>query len=446
MTSRNPLANSSQYRNLLTQYSISGDDATGLSTYGDSSYIWYLYLLGYRPVGFDQDSNRRLGLFGDGIDSWWWQRYHYDARYNPWIHRAVDLKSTLVFGGDGIRLESDNPNIMDLWRHLPRLSKPSAQLSGERVRQVEGEVWLGIYPMPERDRWGIKRYARQHIQQVHTEGGVAAAYTLYDPQEHRTILVPDIDYTGTDLPERIICISDTEDASVRAEPSVGSGIELARRLYKSYLNWSHMDDELSKLGWMWKHDPQVSGVSEPEYDDDGFLAGQAIAQRTDGMPTGAEIIQTRGRRTPLSERREIVQAIATAMNLSEADFGDARSANRSNAETLEKSKRAHLRFYQNLWRDAYDRILRHILPDGADWELQIEPLEDIDTGQRYDVISKMLDDGTISRETATRLAAPLVGVDDVAAEIERLAVEDDFGDDFDDQDNMDNLPGLDDEA
>ena len=43
--------------------------------------------------------------------------------------------------------------------------------------------------------------------------------------------------------------------------------------------------------------------------------------------------------------------------------------------------------------DAYTRILNHILPAGAEWSLHIEPLEDIDTVQRYGVLSTMIDDG-----------------------------------------------------
>ena len=430
----------SRFRYLFDNYW--GTGATGATGspggFGRSTYISYLYLLGYQPVGFDQDRTGGFG-FGTGLGT---SHYWYDAKYNPWIHRAVDLKATLVFGGEGIRLEAENSAVMDMWQLLARLSRPSAQMTYEKVRQVEGSVYLGIYPLPERGMWGVKRYSRQDIHQVHTEGGQTAAYTLHDSDTGRLEIIPDIDYQGLNVPERIICVSDAEDPSVYAESSLSAAIEPARRLYMHYLDWSHMSHELARLGWTWEHDPQTAGVSEPEFDSDsGFLMGQQIPRREGSMPTGARIVQTAGQREGMGKAHELLLAVAAATDLTDMDFGDSRSGNRANAETLERSKRLKLRFHQVVWMDAYTRILNHILPPSAEWSLHIEPLEDIDTVQRTTVISQMLDDGLISVETAARLALPLVGVDDVAGEILKLAEEGmnrpDFGD-FDTED--DDLP------
>ena len=193
---------------------------------------------------------------------------------------------------------------------------------------------------------------------------------------------------GLNVPERIICISDSEDPSVSAESSLSAAIEPARRLYMHYLDWSHMSHALARLGWTWEHDPQTAGVSEPEFDSDsGFLMGQQIPRREDSMPTGAHIVQTAGQREGMGKAHELLLAVAAATDLTDMDFGDSRSGNRANAETLERSKRLKLRFHQVVWMDAYTRILNHILPAGAEWSLHIEPLEDIDTVQRYGVLS-----------------------------------------------------------
>ena len=184
--------NTSRFRRLFGNYRGAG----GTGGFATSTYISYLYLLGYQPVGFDQLGTGGLG----GLDSYGSSRYWYDAKYNPWIHRAVELKSTLVFGGDGIRLESENTAIMDMWQHMSRLSKPAAQMAYEKVRQVEGSIYLGIFPLSERGMWGVKRYSREQIQRIHTEGGQAVAYTLHDSDTGRSEIVPDIDYRRAERP------------------------------------------------------------------------------------------------------------------------------------------------------------------------------------------------------------------------------------------------------
>ena len=430
-TSRNPALNS-HFRSILTRYqgsSVGGGSEGGLYGYGDSSFLYYLLLLGFAPLGYDRDSRTRSGLFGDGVDGWWWTRFWTDYQANPWIAHGVDLLTHLTLGA-GITLASDDQNILDLWRKMPRLSRPGAQLAYERIRKIEGEVWLGLYPVPERNTWGVKRYARQNIQDVLCDGGMAVGYRLYDPDQKRTILVPDIAYaTEHGIPECIVCISDTEDPSIRGEPSITAAIEPARQLYADYLGWSKSRRELHKLIYTWEHDPQVSGVSEPEYDDDGFVAGMSVANREGGTPTGARIFQTAGRREGLSPTRELKQAVATALHLSEFHFGDTRSSNRSNSETISDDLKDFLAFDQSLHRRTYTAILEHILPDGAEWELQIKPLDKIDTAQRIAVLHEMLDAGTITLATAARQGLLLVGVDDVDAEIAELLVQDDFGGD-----------------
>ena len=216
---------------------------------------------------------------------------------------------------------------------MPRLSRPSAQIAYERIRIVEGETWLGIYPLPERKTWGFKRYARHNITDVKMLDGIAAAYLLHDPEENTTVLAPDIDYaTEHGIPECIIRIADSEDPSVRAHPPVADAIEPARRLYDYYLGWSDGERELQKLLYTWEHDPQVRGVSEPDFDDDtGLLSGMPVANREGGTPTGAKIFQTAGRRSALSTTRELKQMVATALHLSEYHFGETRNSNRSNS-------------------------------------------------------------------------------------------------------------------
>ena len=450
MTTRNPALNG-QHHNILNRYQ--GSNVTGgggLYGFGDSgSFLYYLLLLGFTPLGYDRDNRSRIGQFGDGVDGWWWTRFWSDYQSNPWIGHGVDVLTHLTLGS-GIRLSSKDENITALWQRMPRLSRPAAQLAYERVRQVEGEVWLGLYPVPERNTWGVKRYARQNIQDVLCDGGMAVGYRLYDPDQKGTILVPDIAYaTEHGIPECIVCISDTEDPSIRGEPSITAAIEPARQLYAHYLGWSKGQRELQKLIYTWENDPQVAGVSEPEYDDDGFLAGMSVANREGGTPTGARIIQTAGRREGLSTSREMKQAVATALHLSEFHFGDTRSSNRSNSETISDDLKDFLTFNQNLHRNVYTAILNHILPDGAEWELQIKPLDKIDTLQRITVLGKMLEDGMITPTTAARQALLLVGVEDVDAEIAELLVQDDFGGGDllgnggpDDEDDEDGLNGL----
>ena len=62
-------------------------------------------------------------------------------------------------------------------------------------------------------------------------------------------------------------------------------------------------------------------------------SGRAYPKREGGMPTGANIMNTANRREALSKSRELKQAIATAMHLSEMDFGETQSANRSPTPT-----------------------------------------------------------------------------------------------------------------
>ena len=403
---------------------LSGQDAYGVFT--------YLAYLGFSPLGVD--SNLRLfGAGADGLSSWWWQRLWPDRRYNPWIKSGTERLAHLVIGA-GIEMATPNEELQKLWQRIPRLSSPQAQMAYEIVRQVEGETWLGGWPMPGEKKWGIKRYARSAIQDVICDGGVAVGYRLYDAERGGTILVPDIAYaTEHGIPEFMICISDSEDPSVRAEPTIAAAIEPARRLYAYYLGWSKVQNEIAKLGYTWEYDPQVAGVSEPQFDDDGFQIGQGIPQREGGMPTGANIMQTANRREALSKSRELLGAIATAMHLSEFDFGQTQSANRSNADTLERGKREHLRFNQGLLSNAYNAIMRHIAPEVDDWTIQMTPLEDIDTPQRVKVLTEMEEAGLITLASAARLALPLVGLDPdmVEAEIEELlaAQEVDFGDD-----------------
>ena len=59
----------------------------------------------------------------------------------------------------------------------------------------------------------------------------------------------------------MICISDSEDPSVRAEPTIAAAIEPARRLYAYYLGWSKVQNEIAKLGYTWEYDP-ASGRRE----------------------------------------------------------------------------------------------------------------------------------------------------------------------------------------
>ena len=267
--------------------------------------------------------------------------------------------------GSGAALTTPNEELKELWQRIPRLSSPQAQMAYEIVRQVEGETWLGGYPMPGDRKWGIKRYARSAIQDVICDGGVAVGYRLYDEARGGTILVPDIAYaTEHGIPEFMVCISDSEDPSVRAEPTIAAAIEPARRLYAYYLGWSDGQKILNKLIGSWDHDPQVAGIGEPTYDDDGYMTvdSQQTAVREGGMPSGANLVNTAGRREQLSKSRELLGAIATALHLSEFDFGQTQSSNRSNSETLERGKREHLRFNQGLIQNAYNKIMRHIAP------------------------------------------------------------------------------------
>ena len=293
--------------------------------------------------------------------------------------------------------------------------------------------------MPGENKWGIKRYAKSAVQDVICDGGVAVGYRLYDPERGGTILVPDIAYaTEHGIPEFMICISDSEDPSVRAEPTITAAVELARRLYANYLSWSDVQLILGKLAWQWKFDPQVAGVSEPNYDDDdGYMTGdsQQTALREGGMPTGAEIFGTAGKREPTSKSRELLQAVATSLHLTEADYGLTQSANRSNSETLERGKRTHLQFNQGLWQATYNQILRHIAPERDDWSIQMAPLEDTDTLQRVKVLTDMLEasDPLITQASAARMALALVGMDPdmIEVEVEQLLADQqvDFGDD-----------------
>ena len=306
----------------------------------------------------------------------------------------------------------------------------------EIVRQVEGETWLGGWPMPGEKKWGIKRYARSAIQDVICDGGVAVGYRLYDAERGGTILVPDIAYaTEHGIPEFMICISDSEDPSVRAEPTITAAIELARRLYSYYLGWSDVQKILNKLVASWDYDPQVASISQPSYDEDDYMTvdSQQTALREGGMPSSANIVTTANRREALSKSRELKQAIATALHLSEMDFGETQSANRSNADTLERGKREHLRFNQGLLSNAYNAIMRHIAPEVDDWTIQMTPLEDIDTPQRVKVLIEMEEAGLITLASAARQALPMVGLDPdmVEGEITQLLAdaEVDFGDD-----------------
>ena len=307
----------------------------------------------------------------------------------------------------------------------------------EIVRQVEGETWLGGWPMPGEKKWGIKRYARSAITDVICDGGVAVGYRLYDAERGGTILLPDIAYaTDHGIPEFMTCISDSEDPSVRAEPTIAAAIEPARRLYANYLSWSDVQLILGKLAWQWTFDPQVAGISQPSYDDDdGYMTGdsQQTPGREGGMPTGADIFSTAGKREPTSKSRELLQAVATAMHLSEFDFAQTQSSNRSNSETLERGKREHLRFNQGLLSNAYNAIMRHIAPDEDDWTIQMSPLEDIDTPQRVKVLQDMEEAGLITLASAARLALPLIGMDpDAVRQVTQLLADQevDFGDDY----------------
>ena len=422
-------------RNILTRYTGTSSSGVldGQSTYG---LIVYLQYLGHSPVGIDNN----LRLFGSGaggLNSWWYTRFHIDRQNNPWIKSGVERLAHLVIGA-GIELGTPNEELQKLWQRIPRLSSPQAQMAYEIVRQVEGETWLGGYPMPGDRKWGIKRYARSAIQDVICDGGVAVGYRLYDADRGGTILVPDIAYaTEHGIPEFMVCISDSEDPSVRAEPTITAAIELARRLYSYYLGWSDVQKILNKLVASWDYDPQVASISQPSYDEDDYMTvdSQQTALREGGMPTGANIMNTANRREALSKSRELKQAIATALHLSEMDFGETQSANRSNSDTLERGKREHLRFNQGLWNDAYNKIMRHIAPDVDDWAIQMSPLEDIDTPQRVKVLTDMLDasEPLITQASAARLALPLVGLDPdmVEAEIDQLMADAEiaFGDD-----------------
>ena len=187
----------------------------------------------------------------------------------------------------------------------------------------------------------------------------------------------------------------------------------------------------------------MAGIGEPTYDDDGYMTvdSQQTAVREGGMPSGANLVNTAGRREQLSKSRELLGAIATALHLSEFDFGQTQSSNRSNSETLERGKREHLRFNQGLIQNAYNKIMRHIAPDEDDWAIQMSPLEDIDTPQRVGVLRDMEESGFITLASAARLALPLVGLDPdmVEAEVTQLLADQevDFGDD-------DGLFGIDD--
>ena len=418
---------------LLSRYSSASDGAGGLDDFanlsGVSGLFYYLLYLGRQPIGLHELGGANRNPFGQGISSWWWTRYWPDYNYNPLIGHGVDLLTHLTLGA-GITLASDDPAIMDLWKRMPRLSRPSAQIAYERIRIVEGETWLGIYPLPERKTWGFKRYARHNITDVKMLDGIAAAYLLQNPEDSTPSLVPDIDYaTEHGIPECIIRIADSEDPSVRAHPPVADAIEPARRLYDYYLGWSDGERELQKLLYTWEHDPQVKGVSEPDFDDDtGQLMGMPVANREGGTPTGAKIFQTAGRRSPLSTTRELKQMVATALHLSEYHFGETRNSNRSNSETLSDDLKDYLQYNQNLHRDAYAAILEHILPGRDDYELQLKPLDKIDTAQRIEVFKVMIESDMITVPSAARLALPLVGMEPEAIEeeIKLLEERDDF--------------------
>ena len=248
-----------------------------------------------------------------------------------------------------------------------------------RACRLEGEICLLIWP-DERRNWRIRRLPRNCVMDPLELDGEPAAYRIVHPETREWTLVADIGYEGPAPPERIIRIADVEDDCQRGTPSVAAAIEPARRLYRFMLGWTDLQDVFNKLGYLWKYDPQVRGVAEPDYDDDTGILRQNVAQREGGLSTMVDVITTAGRTEGLDKALPLLQAIATAMNLTVSDFGDSRSANRANAETLETAKLRYMRIYQRLWRDAYQRILEYMLPEGAEWELRLQPMENVKAG------------------------------------------------------------------
>lgn len=429
----------------------------------------------WRRMGANLEREFTRGGLDDLIDV---SRSMYLA--HPLIQRAVNI-TTYYTWGQGVEFDAD-PTLMDnVITPMITDHKNQAELYGHQARLltdvdqiVDGNTFFALFKT---NPVSVRSIPTNEIRRIHTNPEDRNEVWFYRREwtaeefdvntgryknGHHVCLYPDIDYVPANKPETLGGLPVKWDAPVIHQrigglkqmqfgvPGTYAALDWARAYKKFLEDWHTIVSSLARFAWkVSTKGTKVAGIQRkmnarsrgPELtDDDGERPPGAGLAWVAGQGDELTPIPKTGAHTSAEDARPSRLMVGAAMDLPDTILsGDADVGNLATAKTLDRPTELAMRSRQGMWQDWHQRVfafaiataeeqgrLGNVPEDKRGIKVTFPPILEHDTEATVKALvsAATLDGkteaGLIPREELARQLMSAVGVEDVAAAIADL--------------------------
>lgn len=403
---------------------------------------------------------------------------------NPLIKRAIEVAALYVWGQDlSVNVADEDVRLVidRFWReNRQTLTGQQASRLLEVELQVTGNVFLVLFPDRITGNVKVRQIPVEEIRSIVTNPEDRTEVWFYERQwteqsidglSFRTIRAyyPDWRYQPTSRPAAINGVEIRWEAPILhvkagafphwlwGVPEVYAALDWARAYKELLEDDATRSRALARFAWSLTTKGGAGAVQAAKLKLGSTLGTPGTGGETNPPPTVGstfiagdgvtlEPVRIAGATLPTDHSRPVKLMAAAALGLPETFFGDVDVGNLATAKSLDRPTELRFSERRQLWRDVFSDLLQWVIDRDLEATRGILAGRQLSDDERQvnlswpDLLERSVTErvqaivdaatlagrdlaGTIPRETVSRLLLVALGIDDVDAELQRLADE-----------------------